>query len=382
MIPFFSKRNQVYPVLWQGRPAVEKHFTEMKDWSQEIALYTVLENMIPLPSVLHKEPGFLVTEYIPQPTFLEVLESQEKTVFASEPWLALSGWMQHCHHLCGQLPSEGNLRNYLWDASGSRVLGLDLECYRPMSLELCGASIVAALLAYEPADTPVKQQAATLLLRELQVSEAALNDAQKRLCEYRQDKRAIPISGIVLAGGVSRRMGTGKAELLLEGRPLLAWQVEKLQTLGISDILLSGKNCLELPGTKIIPDELPDRGPLGGLYSCFRTAENPHCLVLSVDTPLVPCSALAKLCRTHVSGITLLRYKGEAEPLIGVYDKSLDRSILPMISEHGAPVRSLIRQVSCKYFDYLGPAELLLNCNTPQEFSNIQRIAKGRSSLL
>lgn len=48
---------------------------------------------------------------------------------------------------------------------------------------------------------------------------------------------------------------SNRAELLLEGKPLLIWQVKKLRLLGIQAVLLSGKSCSEPPGTKAIPDE-------------------------------------------------------------------------------------------------------------------------------
>lgn len=381
MIPFYSKRNQVYPVLRQGHPAVEKYFADMEDWSREISLYDTLGGKLSLPRILHSEPGLLVMEYVPYPTLLDVLEEQERTGFSPEPWYALSAWLRRCYWLCGRLPSEGNLRNFLWDAEGKQIVGLDLECYHSVPLELCGASIAAALLEYAPADTPVKCQAAALLARELQIPGPALSEARRQLAEYRQGKHMPPLSGIVLAGGASRRMGTSKAEMLLEGKSLLTWQVEKFQMLGIRDIMLSGKDCPELPGTRVIPDELPERGPLGGLYSCFRAAENSQCMVLSVDTPLIPCSALAKLCGTHRSGITLLRYAGKAEPLIGIYDTSLERTIFPLIKTRGVPVRALSYLTSPSYFDYTGPEEFLLNCNTPQQFSEALNIAQSHVHL-
>lgn len=376
MIPFYSKRNQVYPVLWQGRPAVEKHFAAMEDWAQESSLYQLLSGRVSLVPVLHTEPGLLITEYVPLPTLLDTLEEQERTGFSPEPWRALAAWLRWCFHLCGQLPSDGNLRNFLWDASKNCVWGLDLEGFCSLSPEQSGASVAAAALSYDPVDTVVKRQAAAALTGELQIPENALAESRRRLAESRQSKEKLLLSGIVLAGGTSRRMGTSKAELMLEGKSLLSRQVGKLQALGIRDILLSGRDCPPLPGTRVISDELPDRGPLGGLYSCFHAANNPHCLVLTVDAPLIPAATLDKLRRLHTKGITCLRCAGKTEPLIGVYDTALADLIFPLIKENGVAVRALAQLVPCAYFDYLGPPEYLLNCNTPQQFSQVQRLAE------
>lgn len=373
MIPFFSRRNQVYPVLWQGRAAVEKHFPFPEDWERESALYTALENRLPLPEVLERRPGCLTLALCPATTLLAVLEAQESSGFDPAPWLALAAWLRRCGELCGQLPPDGNLRNFLWD--GRQVLGLDLEGFQAVPLQACGAASAAALLAYAPAGTPVKRAAAALLAAELEVPDRAV-DAAAALFVRRRDREIRALSGIILAGGASRRMGRDKARLTLGGRTLLQWQADKLRSLGITDILISGGEHLALPGIRTVPDVLPHRGPLGGLHACLSQARNDRCAVLSVDTPLLPVNALAQLCRSPREDGTLLRYGGRPEPLIGVYDRGLSSKIYPLIQDGGAPVRSLQTVGKWGFFDYLGPAEYLQNCNTPESFRMAESLLK------
>lgn len=377
MIPFYSKRNQVYPVLWQGRAAVKKNFSHLADWQREIALYRALEGRLPLPKVLFSENGKLVTEYCPLPTLLAELERQEGHGFDPAPWQALADWLNQCHALSGLVPGEGNLRNFLWDSENCRILGLDLENFRPAQPSQYGPVLLAALLEYDPADTPVKQKAAALLTTALGVSPQATAAARESLGLRRKNKHAPALTGILLAGGMSRRMGRSKADLPLLGKPLLLWQVEKLRSLGVQEILLSGQHCPDIPGARVVPDLLPHRGPLGGLHACLSQAAHENCLVLSVDVPLLPPSALAHLAAAHQGGITLLRHPGGVEPLIGVYDRELWEKIPHLIAEGGAPVRSLIQSSPCTYFDYRGPAEFLQNCNTPEDFAQIQQIAQS-----
>ncbi len=179
-------------------------------------------------------------------------------------------------------------------------------------------------------------------------------------------------SAIILAGGKSTRMGQDKAGMKIGGVTLLEHQVEKVRALGIEDILLSGEGCPQLPGTRVVADELPDRGPLGGLYSCLRRAKTPHCLVLGVDVPLVPLSVLEQLCRAHTQGATVLYHKAGEEPLIGVYDAAAAEAIVPLIRDGSAPVRMLRRTLQWNPLFYTGPQELLMNCNTPQELAQAQ----------
>lgn len=46
-----------------------------------------------------------------------------------------------------------------------------------------------------------------------------------------------------------------------------------------------------------MPDRISGQGPLGGLESCFRRAKTEKCLVLGVDTPLVPVEELQNLLK-------------------------------------------------------------------------------------
>lgn len=178
-------------------------------------------------------------------------------------------------------------------------------------------------------------------------------------------------SGIILSGGKSTRMGRDKAQLMLKEKTLLEWQIEKLHAVGITDILISGENIPFRSDCRIIPDILPDRGPLGGLHSCLQSALYSHCLVITVDTPLLPVSVLRKLCCSHKDGITVLGHKEREEPLIGVYDSNLSPVITTLIQEKGAPVRALKEFVQWSVFPYQGSEELLCNCNTFEEFQQI-----------
>lgn len=370
MIPFFSRRNQVYPTMWNGRKAVEKHFEHLEDWRREYNLYQTME--MACPELLAAKEGVLTIAFCPYPTLLEELERQEETGFHPAPWEGLAQWILGCDRTLGQLPSEGNLRNFLWDAGKGEIIGLDFERYQTGTAAQCGARLAAALLTYAPQNTGVKKAAAALLTGRLGVPEADVQAALTELRCFRSGNKRRPFSGIILAGGRSSRMGQDKAALLLQGRSLLERQVEKLRAIGIRDIMLSGKDGPNIPGVRAIPDILTGRGPLGGIHACLKAAEYPQCLVVTVDTPLLPPSILFKLCLAHRGGITVLRHGETWEPLIAVYDSGLADDIGALILEGSAPVRALQVQVRWTEFPYHGPEEFLLNCNTPEEFQQAE----------
>ena len=374
MIPFYSKRNQVFPVVWQGRPAVEKHFHNCADYERELAVYRAIS--LPCPELLEVGDNRLVFSYCPYPTLLEELERQERCGFSASPWEALAAWLLQCEAELQLLPDEGNLRNFLWNEEQGIVLGLDFEGYAPISIEHCGSKIIAALMEYTPVDTPEKRAAAAVLAQRLQISADRIHQQRSLLQKNRQARSVGRYSAIILAGGKSSRMGQDKAGPQLDGRSLLEHQVQKVRALGIEDIMLSGADCPQLEGTRVIADQLPDRGPLGGLHACLQQAKHPRCLVLGVDVPLVPLSVLAQLCRAHTQGATVLRHSGGVEPLIGIYDAAAAEKILPLIESGSAPVRKLEQVLPWHTFSYMGPQAYLANCNTPQDFAQMELLAQ------
>ena len=165
----FSRRNRVYLVTRGSSARVEKKFLLRSDWERELSLYRALEGRIAVPRLYETEDCLLVTEYLFFPTLLDTLETQERGGFRAEPWFALSTWLKQCHTCCGMVPGDRNLRNFLWDESGNVCVGLDFEEYRKGSVPEAGAVLIAYLLEYDSADTPVKASAAAILREELGV---------------------------------------------------------------------------------------------------------------------------------------------------------------------------------------------------------------------
>ena len=372
---FLSKRNQVYPVLYRDILAVEKHFADPADWTQECKICSKLRGWSGCAELLYSDTGVIRTRWYPGGTVLEELLHQNRDGFNPQVWTSLADWIVQCHHRCGMVPSDGNLRNFLW--SEGRIIGIDLESYCPMTEAECAAEVIANLLHYDSIADSLKKQASSLLQQQLTVSDQAIQTAEEALLQRRKSKAKQPRSGIILAGGRSSRMGQDKARLPLIGETMLQRQIRKLQALGIEDILISGTEAPE--GARSVLDIYPGRGPLGGLHACLQAAENPCCLVLSVDVPLIPAATLDRLCRSHKTGITVLSHDGCDEPLVGVYDKHLYAQIEPLIKEQGAPVRKLAQLTSWNRCSYLGPDAYLHNCNTPEDYLKIQEILESFS---
>jgi len=372
---FFSRHNSVRCITPDGRPIVRKHYADLPDWRAELDALRLLSGRAAVPGILSVLPGFLLMEYLPFPTLLDELERQESSAFHPAPWQALCHWLEDVHAASGLVPTDGNLRNFLWDHSGSALFGVDFEHYRPGLLTDAACRIAAYILEYTPTGTPVKHRAARILSEHFRLSCGQLERSRALLRHTRASMRRSSLgsdfSFIILAGGQSRRMGRDKASLDLLGVSFLESQLETARMLGVDDVLISCPHDID---ERCIPDELPDRGPLGGLHACMKRARHDRCIVLSVDVPLLPASLLRELAEAHLrsgSPITLAVHEGRFEPLVGIYNSCLADAIEPLIRGGGAPMRALLRDTPWQPFHSALPESLWNNCNTPEEYQTL-----------
>lgn len=106
------------------------------------------------------------------------------------------------------------------------------------------------------------------------------------------------VAGIVLAGGKSSRMGTSKALLDYNGKPLVEHMSGLLRQAGCAGIYISGT----VSGYDCIADTVPHEGPARAMTDLLAmfTGRYSRLLFVPVDMPLIPVKALDML----------LRYKG------------------------------------------------------------------------
>ena len=132
-------------------------------------------------------------------------------------------------------------------------------------------------------------------------------------------------STVILAGGQSRRMGSDKAFLSLDGKPLLARQVELVRQLGPREIFISGRaetdyrplNC------PVLQDRFAAAGPLAGIERALDAMPTPLLLVLAVDMPRMELAALRKLLAECAENCGVIpRIEQRIEPLAAIYPRN------------------------------------------------------------
>lgn len=201
------------------------------------------------------------------------------------------------------------------------------------------------------------------------------------------------VSGFVLAGGKSSRMGRNKA--------MLPWNSSNRETLldhavdRLRQICASVKICgLQSQSQKLslpcLSDSLPDTGPLGGIVAALEQSTTDWNLFLAVDLPLVPViflqSLLARIS-THGGPLCVIpALQGQPQPLCSLLHRSLAPELRRALEAgkykltlafHAAAGQAvdLWEIQDLKAATMLRPEDWFLNVNTPSEWEQARKLA-------
>ena len=186
------------------------------------------------------------------------------------------------------------------------------------------------------------------------------------------------ITGVILVGGKSRRMGRDKAFLEVAGKPLFEIILE-LFSANFARVLLVGDREERFAGygLPVVPDIFPGSS-LGGLYTGLHNAETDHVFVSSCDLPFPSAEVLRYLCSLRGGfDAVVARTKYGYEPLFALYSKSCLAPVKALLDAGEFCAYAYYPQIRVRY---VPPEELtpfgrdgraFLNLNTPEEFAKI-----------
>lgn len=180
------------------------------------------------------------------------------------------------------------------------------------------------------------------------------------------------VSAIILSGGLSKRMGEDKCELLFNGNTLINNQIIKMKNVGIEDIILSGYRK-ENDLAKVVHDDIM-KGPLSGLYYGLKEIKNDRAVVLSVDVPLIKEESIKKLIDFSFDNdldVACLGHGDKSEQLIGIFKKSLIDKIKNILDGDKYSVMKLLDNAKVDTL-YVDDDDLyFLNVNNKNDYNKL-----------
>ena len=193
------------------------------------------------------------------------------------------------------------------------------------------------------------------------------------------------LAAAILLGGRARRFGgTDKSALLIDGEPILVRTVRLLHQLTPYVFAVGDAHgSATAAGLRVVPDEIPDAGALGGIYTAIQASPCERTLVVGCDMPFLSETFLAHLARVDAD-VVMPRSPHGYEPLCAIYARAAApgiRARLERGERHAARAPEHVRFVE------VGPEEiaaydphglLFVNVNTPHDYERARRMLAKR----
>jgi FdhD protein len=189
------------------------------------------------------------------------------------------------------------------------------------------------------------------------------------------------VTGFILAGGASRRMGRNKAVLEVDGTPIITRTYRSLASLFHEVIVVTNSpHDYDFLPCRKVPDIYPDYGSIAGLHSALAHSSTAYSFVTACDMPFLDPAVIRHLCEIRMEGYdAVIPYsEGGQEPLHAVYSSTCKDVFENAIRKGERKILDILGRMNIRHVPYDevrrvgGQAKSFLNVNTPAEYEGIK----------
>ena len=205
-----------------------------------------------------------------------------------------------------------------------------------------------------------------------------------------QSEDSVKFTAIVLAGGMSRRLGRDKAQEVIAGERMIDRIVRMLRSCADEIVVVVSdkqrERDLRLPcNVSIATDIYPNTGSLGGIYSGLNAATNVWCFVAACDMPFLNhalINYLISFAKGFDAVIPIL--DDRPEPLHALYNKSCVPAIEKQILANDLKIAKFFPMKKVCFVEEekirMKDPELtsFLNINTQEDLDKIQYLVSKK----
>lgn len=190
------------------------------------------------------------------------------------------------------------------------------------------------------------------------------------------------VTGIVLAGGMGRRMGgVDKGLLPFQGKPMVAHVLERLRP-QVAEILVNANREIDAYaqfGFPVIPDAIGGyAGPLAGLHCGLSAAHHPLAVTVPCDSPFLPADLVARLhaaLQQNNADLAVARTGDQPHPVFCLCRTSVLPNLTQFLAGGGRKIDAWYASLNTVEVAFDDEAEAFANINTPEELSCMQQAA-------
>lgn len=196
-------------------------------------------------------------------------------------------------------------------------------------------------------------------------------------------RRFANVTGFVLAGGESRRMGQSKPLLAMDGGTVLDRQIRLLRATCQTVAVLGPPEKLGPLVASVLPDEFVGRGPLAAMYTGLLHTRTEYNLFLGCDLPLMSARFLRYLCRralrTEADVTVPESLQHGFHPLAGIYRRRARWAVRASLLAGENKVSRFFSRVCCQMLTFTELAragfgsQIFANMNTPDDYEDAKR---------
>ncbi|MGH6885947.1 MAG: molybdenum cofactor guanylyltransferase MobA [Geminicoccales bacterium] len=180
------------------------------------------------------------------------------------------------------------------------------------------------------------------------------------------------VSGIVLAGGQGRRMGgVDKGLVLLRGKPMVQWVLERLapQT---NEIIVNANQNLETYagfGHRVVPDAIGGfAGPLAGLHAGLTAVRHPLAVTVPCDSPFLPLDLVARLRQAlGENDLAVAKTGDQPHPVFSLVRRSVLDHLAAFLGNGGRKIDAWYASLEVVEVPFDDEADAFRNINTREE---------------
>ncbi|MBP1962679.1 molybdenum cofactor guanylyltransferase [Paenibacillus aceris] len=196
------------------------------------------------------------------------------------------------------------------------------------------------------------------------------------------------MTGVILAGGLNRRMGGNRKALLpVEGQPILLRQLKEMSKICNQIIVVANESEAFIPliesmpstmNVQLVSDYYVQKGPLSGIHAAAQAASHEFLWIVGCDMPFLSseaAAAMAQWCQEANVDAVIPVLEGKVHPLHGIYSRLVGSEAEVLLKQEKYRLMGLLDHIdwlpaeNVFFENHHLPTQFVTNVNTPEEYN-------------